>query len=93
VRSMTRLITLFSSKTQTKLLEFLLENRGKIFNQASLSHLIDASPSSTARVIRPLIREQIILLEQLSGMKVIVLNEENQKTKVLISFFEQMKAL
>ena len=90
---MTHLTTLFSSKTQTKLLEFLLENRGKMFNQASLSHLINASPSSTARVIRPLIREQIILLEQISGMKVIVLNEENPKTKVLISFFEQMKAL
>jgi len=44
-------------------------------------------------VIKPLIREQIILLEQISGMKVIVLNEESQRTKVLISFFEQMRAL
>jgi predicted transcriptional regulator len=88
---MTRLTTLFASKTQTRLLEFLLENRGKIFNQASLSHFIDASPSSIARVIRPLIREEIVMLEQISGMKVIALNEESQKTKVLISFFEQMK--
>ncbi len=88
---MTRLTTLFASKTQTRLLEFLLENRGKIFNQASLSHFIDASPSSIARVIKPLIREEIVLLEQISGMKVITLNEESQKTKVLISFFEQMK--
>ncbi len=88
---MTRLTTLFASKTQTKLLEFLLENRGKIFNQASLSHFINASPSSIARVVRPLIREEIVLLEQISGMKVIALNEEGQKTKILISFFEQMK--
>jgi len=88
---MTRLTTLFSSKTQTRLLEFLLENRGKVFNQASLSHFIDASPSSIARVIRPLIREQIVLLEQISGMKVIALNEENPKTKLLISFFEQLR--
>jgi len=90
---MTRLITLFGSKTQTKLLEYLLENRGKIFNQANLSHLINASPSSIARVIKPLIREQIILIEQIAGMKVIALNEENEKTKLLINFFEQMQML
>ncbi len=90
---MTRLVTIFGSKIQTKLLEYLLENRGKVFNQASLSHFVNASPSSIARVIRPLIREQIVLIEQIAGMKVIALNEENEKTKLLISFFEQMKML
>jgi len=93
VRFVTRLTTLFASKTQTKLIEYLLENRGKVFNQANLSHFIDASPSSIARVIQPLIRERIIMIEQISGMKVIVLNEENEKTKLLISFFEQMRML
>ena len=91
---MTGLVRVFSSKAQTRFLQYLLDHRGRVFNQAGLSRLLSMSPSTIARIVTPLIEEGIISYEQISGqMKIIALNEENEKTNALIEFYEKIKNL
>ena len=91
---MTVLTRLFGSKSQTKLIEYLLEQRGKVFHQAGLSRFLSMSPSTIARVIEPLIEENIIAYDQIGGqMKVFALNEEDEKVKVLLEFYEKIKKI
>ncbi len=91
---MVKLTDIFQSKATVKLLEYMLENRGKIFNQSLLANILGLSPSTVSRVIEPLIREQIILFDRFDqGMKLISLNEASEKTGVLIEFYNKMKQL
>lgn len=86
--------TIFSSKTQTRLLQYLLQNPTKIFNQAGLARFLDCSPSSIARMLDVFVKERIIVFEQLSGqMKIIALNSESPKVKALQEFYEKIKNL
>ncbi|MGP3667448.1 MAG: hypothetical protein ACKD6N_01125 [Candidatus Bathyarchaeota archaeon] len=89
-----RLERIFGSKMQTRLVEYLLQNHTKVFNQAGLSRFLRCSPSTIARIIEPLVQEGIILYEQISGqMKILALNLESEKVKVLIDFYEKIKKL
>jgi len=89
---MTSLIRIFGSKAQTKLIQYLLDHRGRVYNQAGLSRLLNLSPSTVARVITPLIEERIIKYEQIGGqMKIIALNEENEKVSIIIELYEKLK--
>lgn len=89
---MTSLLRIFGSKAQTKLVQYLLDHRARIYNQAGLAHLLSMSPSTIARIIVSLAEEGIISYEQISGqMKVIALNEENKRTQALLEFYEQIK--
>ena len=91
---MTRLVNIFGSKAQTKFLQYLLDHRGRVFNQAGLSRLLSISPSTIARILIPLIEEGIITYEQVGGqMKIIALNEESEKTKAIIEFYDGIKNL
>ncbi len=91
---MVRLTDIFQSWATVKLLEYMLENRGKIFNQSLLANILGLSPSTIARVIEPLIKEQIVLSDRFDqGMKIISLNEISERTKVLIDFYAKIKAL
>jgi len=89
---MAQLTIIFGSKAQTKLIQHLLDNRGKVFNQAGLARLLSLSPSTVARIIDPLIKEEILKYEQVGGqMKIIALNEESPKVEALIEFYEKLK--
>ncbi len=91
---MVKLSSIFQSKATVKLVEHMLENRGKIFNQSLLANMLDLSPSTIARVIDPLVREQIVLFDRFDqGMKIITLNEMSERTKILIDFYDKMKML
>lgn len=91
---MTKLSDIFQSKAQVKALEYLLENRKKVFNQSTLARFLDVSPSTIARIIEPLIKEKILLYERFEqGMKIICLNEEGEKTKILVELYEKMRNL
>lgn len=84
---------IFGSKAQAKVLEYLLENRGRVFNQASLAKSLNLSPSTVSRVAEELAKEGIILEERLDGkMKLLCLNEGNEKVKLILDFYEKMKA-
>jgi len=85
---------IFGSRMQTKLLQHILENSAKVFNQAGLARFLNCSPSTVARVIEPLVNEGILAYEQLSGqMKIIALNTESEKVKPLLEFYDKIKNL
>lgn len=91
---MGRLIDLFHSKAQVKLLDYLLENRNKVFNQSSLARFLDLSPSTVARIIDPLVKQKIVLFDRYErGMKILALNEESERTKALLEFYEKLGKL
>ena len=91
---MTTLLRIFGSKAQTRLVQYLLDHRGRLYNQAGLARLLDMSPTTIARIIVSLVEEGIINYEQISGqMKIIALNEENETTKALIELHEKIKSI
>jgi len=52
------------------------------------------SPSTIARIVEPLVKEKIILFERFDqGMKIFALNEDEEKTKILIDFYRRLKDL
>jgi DNA-binding transcriptional regulator YhcF (GntR family) len=77
-----------------KLVEHLLDNPGKVFNQTTLAGFLDVSPSTIARIIEPLVQQGIVLFDRYEGgMKILALNQDNQRTKALMDFNEKLKAL
>ncbi len=91
-----RISSVFQSKAQVRLLEYLLENAGnqRVFNQAILATSLGLSPSTIARIVDPLIKEKILLYERFDrGMKMFALNESEEKTKALIDFHKRLKEL
>ena len=91
---MTRLTDIFQSRAQVKLVEHLLDNPGKVFNQTTLAGFLDISPSTIARIIEPLVQQGIVLFDRYEGgMKILALNQDNQRTKALMDFNEKLKAL
>ena len=91
---MTRLTDIFQSRAQVRLVEHLLDNPGKVFNQSTLAGFLEVSPSTVARIIEPLVRHGVVLFDRYEGgMKILALNQDSQKTKVLMNFNEALKAL
>jgi len=91
---MTGLVRIFGSKAQTRLVQYMLDHKGRIFNQAGLATYLDVSPSTVARIIQPLVEEGMLNYEQIGGqMKVLALNDENEKTKALLEFNQRIRDL
>ncbi len=89
-----KLLDIFQSKAQVRLVEHLLQNRQRVFNQARLAKLLDVSPSTIARIAQPLVKCRILLFEQYErGMKVFALNEESPAARDLIEFYEKIRQL
>lgn len=91
---MPSLTRIFGSKAQTRLVQYLLDHRGRLYNQAGLARLLSMSPTTIARVIVNLAEDGVINYEQISGqMKIIALNEESGITRALIDFYEKIRRL
>ena len=93
---MAKLSSLFQSKAQVRLLEYLLDNAGaqKVFNQATLANYLGLSPSTIARIVEPLIQQKILLFERFDqGMKIFTLNEAEEKTRLLIEFIKKLREI
>lgn len=91
---MTRLTDIFQSRAQVKLIQHLLENPAKVFNQSTLAGFLEVSPSTVARIIEPLVKHGLILFDRYEGgMKILALNQDSQKTKVLMDFYEKLKVV
>jgi DNA-binding MarR family transcriptional regulator len=91
-----KLSSLFQSKAQVRLLEYLLDNAGtqKVFNQATLANYLGLSPSTIARIVEPLIQQKILLFERFDqGMKIFTLNEAEEKTRLLIEFIKKLREI
>lgn len=91
---MTQLTDVFQSRAQVKLVQHLLENPGKVFNQSTLAGFLEVSPSTVARIIEPLITHGLVLFDRYEGgMKILALNQDSQKTRLLMDFYEKLKVL
>ena len=92
--SVTRLTDIFQSRAQVRLIQHLLENPGKVFNQSTLAGFLEISPSTVARIIEPLVEHGLVLFDRYEGgMKILALNQNSQKTKFLVEFYEKLKTL
>ena len=92
--SMTMLTDIFQSRAQVRLVQHLLQNPGKVFNQSTLAGFLDVSPSTVARIIEPLVKHGIVLFDRYEGgMKILALNQDSLKTKLLMDFYERLGAL
>jgi len=90
----TTLTDIFQSRAQVKLVQHLLENPGKVFNQSTLAGFLEISPSTVARIIEPLVKHGLVLFDRYErGMKILALNQDSQKTKLLLEFYDRLKAL
>ena len=87
------LAAVFGSKAQTRFVQYLLEHPTKATTQGFAAKMLRVSPSTVARVIEPLRKEGIIVVDELKQMKVIFLNTESEKVKALLSFYQQVKRL
>ncbi len=91
---MVNLTEIFASKAQVKLVEYMLNNKDKVFNQSFLASTLNLSPSTIARVIEPLIKQGILKYDRFGGgMKILSLNLEDQKTRLLLDFKERLVSL
>jgi DNA-binding MarR family transcriptional regulator len=93
---LTKLVDLFQSKAQVRLIEYLLQSAGsqRVFNQSTLANFLGVSPSTIARIVEPLVKEKILLYERFDqGMKIFALNESEERTKVLVDFYRRLKEL
>ncbi len=89
-----RLSDLFQSKAQVKLVEHLLQNRDKVFNQAGLARVMDVSPSTVARIAEPLVKCKIVRFERYGkGMKIFALNKEEAAARNLMEFYDKIREL
>ena len=89
-----RLVDLFQSKAQVRLVEHLLQNRQKVFNQAGLARVLDVSPSTVARIAEPLVKSRILLFERYEkGMKIFAFNQEEPAARSLVEFYEKISGL
>lgn len=77
-----------------KLVEHLLQNRDKVFNQAGLARVMDVSPSTVARIAEPLVKCKILLYDRYQkGMKIFALNKEEPAAMNLMEFYDKIKEL
>jgi Mn-dependent DtxR family transcriptional regulator len=89
-----KLLDLFQSKAQVRLVEHLLQNPDKVFNQAGLARVMDVSPSTVARIAEPLVKCKVVLYERYQkGMKIFTLNREEPAAKNLIEFYDKIRQL
>lgn len=89
-----RLLDLFQSKAQVKLVEHLLQHPDKVFNQAGLARVMNVSPSTIARIAEPLVKSKVIMFERYQkGMKIFALNKEETATRNLIDFYDKIRQL
>jgi len=90
----TTLTDIFQSRAQVRLVQHLLENPGKVFNQSTLAGFLEISPSTVARIIEPLVKHGLVLFDRYEGgMKILALNQDSQKTRLLMEFYDKLKGL
>lgn len=88
------LTDIFQSRAQVRLVQHLLENPDKVFNQSTLAGFLGVSPSTVARIVEPLTNQSITLFDRYEGgMKIIALNKDEPKTKLLMDFYQGLRAL
>ncbi|MGQ9719929.1 MAG: hypothetical protein ACUVXA_01215 [Candidatus Jordarchaeum sp.] len=91
---MKELEEIFQNRAQIKVIQFFLENRGKAFNLSEVAEKVKVAHSTVGRVIKQLLGQSLVEeITRWKQMRIVRLNEENEKTKILIKFLEDIKKL
>jgi len=89
-----KLSEIFASKKQAALIEHLLDNRGRFYNQSALASALGVSSSTIARLIENLTKLDIVRYERFDmGVKVITLNDASEVSQLLLNFHSKIKSL
>lgn len=89
---MVKLVSVFGSRQQTRALELLLSNRAKVYSQAGLARELRCSASTVSRVLLPLVELGLVKMETVGDqMKIVALNAENPRARLLLEFYEKFR--
>ena len=83
---------LFGKTAQLTVLEYIINKKGEINYLSGIAAGTGLYHSSVARVIEPLLENNIIVEKKLGKqIRTFVLNEENKTTKILLDFYDELK--
>lgn len=85
---------IFGSSAQTIVLESLLKKRGEFIYLSGIARETGLSHSSVARVIEPLIENNLVIEKRLGKqIRTFALNERIDIVKLIIKFYDDLVAL
>mgnify|MGYP001123743528 CR=1 FL=1 len=85
---------IFGRNAQLIVLEHLLMNRNRISYLSGIAEATGLSHSSVTRVIEPLLKSDIVKEDAIGKqMRTFVLNMDNEWTKLLIRFFDDLEKI
>jgi DNA-binding transcriptional regulator GbsR (MarR family) len=88
---MDRFEKIFGKSAQIVVVTYLIQHRDKITYLSGIAEATGLSHSSVARVIEPLIEENIVIEDGIGKqMRTFSLNRDNKRTKVLMRFFDDL---
>lgn len=89
---MSPLEKLFGKTAQMTVLEYLMENKGDINYLSGIAHGTGLYHSSVARVLEPLLENNIVVERKIGKqIRSFSLNEEHKATQLLMKFYEELK--
>lgn len=91
---MNNLVMIFGNSAQTIVLENLLKKRGEFTYLSGIAEETGLSHSSVARVMEPLVENNIVVEKKLGKqIRTFSMNEENPAAKLIIKFYDELTAL
>ncbi len=91
---MNNLVMIFGNSAQTIVLENLLKNRGEFTYLSGIAEETGLSHSSVARVMEPLVENNIVVEKKLGKqIRTFAMNEENPVAKLIIKFYDELMVL
>jgi hypothetical protein len=82
---------IFGNSAQTIVLENLIKKKGEFTYLSGIADETGLSPSSVARVIVPLVENNLVIEKKLGKqIRIFTMNEENYKVKLIIKFYLDM---
>ncbi len=88
---MSPLEKLFGKTAQLTVLEYLMKNTGEINYLSGIAHGTGLYHSSVARVLEPLLENNIVIEKKIGKqMRSFTLNEEHKATQLLLNFYNDL---
>jgi len=89
---MSPLEKLFGKTAQLTVLEYLIKNKGELNYLSGIAEGTGLYHSSVARVIKPLLENNIVIEKKIGKqMRSFTLNEEHKATQLLMDFYNYLK--
>ena len=88
---MSSLEKLFGKTAQLTVLEYLMKNKGEINYLSGIAHGTGLYHSSVARVLEPLLENNIVIEKKIGKqMRSFTQNEEHKATQLLMNFYNDL---